>query len=365
MSHSRQRLLTAYEGWRGPGYPQVHPSGTLDTLPPDILLCIFYELRKLPADRVCDRVPADPQGQGALTPRCAGHVTLSLDIPAVCKSFAFACKELVSIAIATPSFISMWAAKTHGLHGVRVWAIGDKVRGYYHGERKIKYPGVITKINANGSCMIRFDTDGNVETPVEKDDIFEEGSGGRQMITDIGLEALTTGRFRAVKELSVLSDDDDFLDVERTDATLVMMAQSLHTRYALQKLEIHILHAKGVRALGAFSNLEYLDLSCTREVTDFHVNQIATKCKRIKTLYLHGCPRLTDKGFASVGLLCPQLEHLSIPNAVDERFVLVTNASLKSIGAGCPLLKALSLQDCCGINDTGKHAQTYIIRNTN
>ena len=60
--------------------------------------------------------------------------------------------------------------------GGDVLVIGDEVRAYYRGHNAAKYPGVIKKINANGSYVINFD-DGDVDKSVKMEHIWMKGAG--------------------------------------------------------------------------------------------------------------------------------------------------------------------------------------------
>ena len=79
-----------------------------------------------------------------------------------------------------------------GKRGVRAWAIGDEVLGYYRGERTLKYPGVIAKRNANGSYRIQFD-DGDVDTAVKNEDIFVKGGADRSLAATAALRGGVPG----------------------------------------------------------------------------------------------------------------------------------------------------------------------------
>jgi hypothetical protein len=121
------------------------------------------------------------------------------------------------------------------------------------------------------------------------------------------------------------------------------------------------------------SNLEELDLMHNENITDVSIFKIGEKCPAIKRLHLLNCDNITDASIISLGESHPCLEDLDLsfnPDITDHSMSklladvcptirklnlygsLITDISIKKLGAGCPHLTFLNLCDCSNLTDT-------------
>ena len=177
-------------------------------------------------------------------------------------------------------------------------------------------------------------------------DIGTRLTGG---ISGVGLMALATRRFRAVKGLNIVKDTN--LIAADVEMVLTTMAGSPDTRHALSNLQIAKIitqpgqhPSKSVQAIGRFVNLVHLNLRGTL-LADEGIQQIAATVKSITTLDVRNCYLLTDNALTFIGMLWPQLEHLDISKNS------FSADSLEPIGSGCPHLESVSFNSCRGIGD--------------
>ncbi|XP_056138488.1 dynein regulatory complex subunit 6 [Lampris incognitus] len=96
-------------------------------------------------------------------------------------------------------------------------------------------------------------------------------------------------------------------------------------------------------------NLLYLNLSCTL-VTDGALRALSRGCVNLLYLSLAYCCKFTDKGlqYLSTGKGCHNLIHLDLSGCTQ-----VTVDGFRYVSAGCPLLKAIVIDDMPTLSDGG------------
>ena len=94
----------------------------------------------------------------------------------------------------------------------------------------------------------------------------------------------------------------------------------------------------GDSALCTFSqtccNIETLDLSSCKKLSDKTFHCLAQHCTKLHTLNISGCSNLTDTSLRAIGHGCPQLISLNLSWCE-----LITQAGIALIAQGCRKLK--------------------------
>ena len=100
----------------------------------------------------------------------------------------------------------------------------------------------------------------------------------------------------------------------------------------------------GVNALAALSSLTELDLSNT-SCEDGGIAAIASGCRKLSLLKLHGCGRLTDGALDALGSSRPAaLKELSVGSLRK-----ITDAGVTALANGCPQLIVLAANGCAHV----------------
>ena len=101
---------------------------------------------------------------------------------------------------------------------------------------------------------------------------------------------------------------------------------------------LKILQNVGDSALCTFSqtccNIETLDLSSCKKLSDKTFHCLAQHCTKLATLNISSCSNLTDTSLRAIGHGCPQLTSLNLSWCE-----LITQAGIALIAGGCRRLK--------------------------
>lgn len=166
-------------------------------------------------------------------------------------------------------------------------------------------------------------------------------------ISDVGLVALATARFKAISKLTV----NYTTNLDDPQGVLKKMALSAaHARNALKELDLEPLlfnPADCSQIICSFQSLTRLSLACSH-ITDSELAKIGFGCKQLQYLDINTCSNITDAGLSDVAASCPQLGYLDV--SFNDA---LTDASLEQIAAHCPLLRRLLLSACYNIGDKG------------
>ena len=98
--------------------------------------------------------------------------------------------------------------------------------------------------------------------------------------------------------------------------------------------------------VGRFSELQTLNLSCCRNITDASLTRVARGWSNLHSLNLAGCSRITDASLTRVARGCPNLQSLNLDSCRN-----ITDASLGEVAFGCLNLQSLVLRYCSRITD--------------
>ena len=102
-------------------------------------------------------------------------------------------------------------------------------------------------------------------------------------------------------------------------------------------------------------NLNHLDVSQHKHITDACLSVIAGCCRQLKSLLLNDCPALTDRGMLQIAYNCKRLEVLHLSSSVrytdawQSRYRQYTDVVIEAIFDGLRCLKELSLRYQCDI----------------
>jgi hypothetical protein len=127
-----------------------------------------------------------------------------------------------------------------------------------------------------------------------------------------------------------------------TDVGVLAVARNgALTSFSLQSR--HRATDAGILAVAAHCSLNSIDLRSCTQFTDAALIAVA-EGRQLERVMISGCFSLTDSTLVAIGQHCPNLWQLHMD---DTR--LMTQAGLTAIATGCPLLRELSVSNCCGV----------------
>ena len=150
--------------------------------------------------------------------------------------------------------------------------------------------------------------------------------------------------------------DLSFCAFALTDAVLAAIAAS--PMPLLQSLLLKAASAADSRALSdegigvlaespSGKSLTHLDLTYACRLTDEGLRALATHCRLLAALELHGCNRVGDAGVLALGSHCAQLARLDLTQ------LQLTASGLCHLVRGCPALSTLVVDHCRSLSEEG------------
>jgi hypothetical protein len=94
------------------------------------------------------------------------------------------------------------------------------------------------------------------------------------------------------------------------------------------------------KILDGCPNLQSVDLSDCRNITDLSIARLAAVCPYLTSLNVKGSIQITDLGIIKLAFGCPRLHSLNL-----------SQCSISAVGLKCPNLHSLNLRDCEYISD--------------
>ncbi|MFQ6641330.1 hypothetical protein Gotur_014520 [Gossypium turneri] len=163
---------------------------------------------------------------------------------------------------------------------------------------------------------------------------------GCQKISDKGIEAITS----CCLKLKVFSIYWNVRCVKMTDSGL----QQVFVKCSfLQSLNLYALSSftdEAYKKISVLSHLKFLDLCGAQNLSDDGLSCIA-KCKKLVSLNLTWCVRVTDVGVIAIAESCTSLEFLSLFGIVG-----VTDKCLEALSKSCAnTMTTLDVNGCIGI----------------
>nr|CAB3462824.1 unnamed protein product [Digitaria exilis] len=133
------------------------------------------------------------------------------------------------------------------------------------------------------------------------------------------------------------------------------------------------LDGEGLKALTGCTNLSSLKIGICLRISDEGLTHIGKSCPKLRDIDLYRCGSISDDGVIQIAQGCPMLEsiNLSYCTELTDRSLMslskctklntleirgcprISSAGLSEIAMGCRLLSKLDIKKCCEINDVG------------
>ncbi|KAJ3079753.1 hypothetical protein HK102_003534, partial [Quaeritorhiza haematococci] len=104
----------------------------------------------------------------------------------------------------------------------------------------------------------------------------------------------------------------------------------------------------GLTALSACADLTDLDVGSCTSITDFGIEMLASKCRKLKRVIVAKCDAITPKSLTALITECPDLEELDVSNnsSISDDFMVVLSGKAAA-------LRKLSVRHCYGLTGSG------------
>ncbi|CAH2063667.1 unnamed protein product [Thlaspi arvense] len=185
---------------------------------------------------------------------------------------------------------------------------------------------------------------------------------GCQKISDSGIEAITSIcpklkvfsiYWNSLTDKSMQLVAESYQDLESLNITRCVkitddgLLRVLQKCSSLQTLNLYALSSftdKAYKKISLLADLRFLDLCGAQNLSDEGLGHIA-KCKKLESLNLTWCVRITDAGVITIANSCTSLEFLSLFGIVG-----VTDRCLEALSQTCSVtLTTLDVNGCIGI----------------